>query len=320
MSTPHSPGGREQRERDRLRDDRDREGALRLRGGRADAPVLDDAVEVGRLDGDGEGLLVARGGERLRVRRAVLAERHLHDLEPQVAEVGPHRLAVLGVDPGREHRARAAAREPLGHQQRLDERGGALVERRVGDFQPGQQADVRLELEDRLQRPLRDLGLVRRVRRQPLGPVEHLVGDRRDVVVVEPGAQEERRVAGVGVLRRHPADEAADLDLGHRRRQVRRAAHGLRDRGKEVVDRLDADRREHRRALGVGGREELHFSCSSSRTYSAYASADISLPISTSVETFSLMSQPSPNGSSLMIPGSPTALLLTATTSPEIGV
>ena len=45
----------------------------------------------------------------------------------------------------------------------------------------------------------------------------------------------------------------------------------------------------------------------------------MSLAISSSVESLILMSQPSPCGSSLMMPGSETADLLTSTTSPETG-
>ncbi len=46
----------------------------------------------------------------------------------------------------------------------------------------------------------------------------------------------------------------------------------------------------------------------------------MSLPISSSVESLTLISQPSPCGSSLMMPGSATAPLLISTTSPETGM
>ena len=51
-----------------------------------------------------------------------------------------------------------------------------------------------------------------------------------------------------------------------------------------------------------------------------YSSAVISFRISSSVVTLSLISQPSPNGSSLTMPGSAIADLLTSTISPEIGM
>ena len=54
-------------------------------------------------------------------------------------------------------------------------------------------------------------------------------------------------------------------------------------------------------------RQELHFAFSSRWTYSSYCSADMSLSTSSSEESFSLMSHPSPYGSSLTMPGSATA-------------
>ena len=213
-------------------------------------------------------VVVDRGRERLRVGRARRRPSGTSTTSrPRFAKYVRTVSRYSGWMPA-ESTARVCPRdEPLGHEQRLDERRRALVERRVGDVEPGQQADVRLELEDRLERALRDLGLIRRVGRQPLGAVEHLVGDRRDVVVVDAGAQEERGVARVRrCAAREPAEEPADLDLGHRRRQVRRAART--DAGTEA-NRSSIERTpiaaSIARPLGVGGREKLHFSCSSSR-------------------------------------------------------
>ncbi len=166
-----------------------------------DVPVLDDAEEVGRLHRDGE-------GRRVHGRRQAPARR---SRRPRRA--GPRRSRARGSrsrcersrgTPGgsparRAPRASPALRQPLGHQQRLDERRRSLVERRVRHLEARQQADVRLELEDRLEGPLGDLRLVRRVGGQPLRAVEHLVRDRGHVVVVDAAAQEERRVAGIGV-------------------------------------------------------------------------------------------------------------------------
>src|SRR5262249_49258372 len=84
--------------------------------------------------------------------------------------------------------------------------------------------------------------------------------------------------------------------------------------------RRRADRAQHLFPVGPGDRQELHFSFSSSFRYPAYCSADMSFPTSSSVESLTLMSQPSPQGSSLTMPGSATADLLISTTSPESGM
>src|SRR5262249_12108747 len=147
-----------------------------------------------------------------------------------------------------------------------------------------------------------------------------LVGDRRDVVVVEARAEEEGGVPGGRVARGEAAHQPPDLDLREGTRQVGRLAHLARDRGEERLDGGRPDRAQHLRAVGVGDREELHFSFSSSFRYSAYFSAVMSFSTSSSVESLILISQPSPYGSSLTMPGSATAPLLISTTSPETGV
>jgi hypothetical protein len=157
----------------------------------------------------------------------------LDDLQSQVLKVRSHRLAVLGMDARRETARFLPFDSRSAIRRASTSADGALVERGVGDLEPRQLADVRLELEDRLKGALRDLRLVRRVRGQPLRAVQHLVRDRRDVVVVDAAAQEERGVARAGVLRREAAEEPADLDLRERRRQVRRLA----DLGRDVAKR-----------------------------------------------------------------------------------
>ena len=51
-----------------------------------------------------------------------------------------------------------------------------------------------------------------------------------------------------------------ELGLGERRLEVERGpeAHALRDVPEELLDRGDADRREHLLAVGVGQREVAH--------------------------------------------------------------
>ncbi len=92
-----------------------------------------------------------------------------------------NRVALLGADP---------------MEQRHGFRGcGGLVEqRRVGELHPGEVAHHGLEVQERLEPALRDLRLVRGVRRVPRGVLEHVALDdrRRDRVGVSQA--EQRRV------------------------------------------------------------------------------------------------------------------------------
>src|SRR5262249_21414453 len=93
--------------------------------------------------------------------------------------------------------------------------------------------------------------------------------------------------------------------------------HAGRNVAEEILDRVDADRREHRLPVGVGQREVGKGHCSA--TTCLYAST----PRSESTSDVSLMrtrtSHPSPYGSSFTVSGSSTALRFTSTTSPESG-
>ena len=60
---------------------------------------------------------------------------------------------------------------------------------------PVSSADLGLELEQVLQRALRDLGLVRRVGGQELAALDHVVDGRGHVMAIGAGADEERRRA-----------------------------------------------------------------------------------------------------------------------------
>ena len=62
--------------------------------------------------------------------------------------------------------------EPVAHQHRLGRRGAFVEHRGVGDLEPGQVADHRLEVEEGLQPALGDLGLVGRVGRVPARVLE----------------------------------------------------------------------------------------------------------------------------------------------------
>ena len=147
----------------------------------------------------------------------------------------------VGVDEEDHPRLRV---EAVQHRHRLG-RGGALVEqRRVGEIHAGEVAHHRLEVQQRLEPALADLGLVRRVRRVPRRVLEHVAQDhrRRDrVVVAEPDQRREHLVAA-GELAQ-PGER-----VGLRQRLGQRERRGLADHGRdrgvdELVERAVAQRR-----------------------------------------------------------------------------
>ena len=74
-------------------------------------------------------------------------------------------------------------------------------------------------------------------------------------MVVHPGAEEAGLRLGVGVARGERRQVVVDLGLGAARLEVERPVEPQRlgDLGEQLVDRADADRVEHRLAVGVGG-------------------------------------------------------------------
>ena len=108
-------------------------------------------------------------------------------------------------------------------------RGRGLVEqRRVRDRQPGEVADHRLEVQQRLEPALRDLRLVRRVRRVPGRVLEHVAQDdlRRVRAVVAEADHRRHHAVAVPEL----AQLGEHVDLGQRLRHVQVAAEQDRAR------------------------------------------------------------------------------------------
>ena len=138
-------------------------------------------------------------------------------------------------------------RDAVRHQDRFAGRGRAVVHGGVGDLHPGQVRHLRLELEEILQRALRDLRLVGRVGGEELRALDDVVDGGRHVVAIGARADEERPVAGGAVLRRERAHDARHFKLGASLRQIERLLQPLRRRyvGEEVVDFADADLRQH---------------------------------------------------------------------------
>ena len=161
-----------------------------------------------------------------------------------------------------------------------------IQQRRVRHFHPRQLRHHRLEVEERLEAALRDLGLIRGVWRVPAGVLHHHPQNdaRRDrVVVAEADVGAEGRVAV-----RQMRQTAQILVLAFRRRQVqrRREPDGPRDGFVDQrVERRDADRLEHpvafirrRSDVARGQTSRSRPACSSRqimrRSYAALSSSD----------------------------------------------
>jgi len=160
----------EQAERDRFGDHLDRQGAG-VAGGIGDGgKVLDHAEEVRRLDRDAAGAVTGGIANGVGGHAAVVAWCDYDDLEPGRAGVGVEHLPVHRMHClGQNHPSELAAFDAVGEKNGLDERGCTVVQRGVRDLHPRELAHQALKLEDGLERTLRNLGLIGRVRGEELG-------------------------------------------------------------------------------------------------------------------------------------------------------
>src|SRR5207244_8680618 len=179
----------------------------------------------------------------------------------------------------------------------------AVVARRVRNVHPGQFADRGLVLEDGLEDALAHLRLVRRVRGQELAALQDGVDDGRHVVVVDPRAEERQLARRVDIAAGEVLEVRDELRLRKRRveRQLAAKADAFGNVAEELLDRRDADRLEHRLAVGIGEREERVRHCSASTL--RYASTSSSAAASDGSESRMRTSHPSPYGSSFTVSG-----------------
>src|SRR6266516_292063 len=290
----------------------------RLGVGRSGGQVgrgLEHAEEVWLLE-DRAGC-VLRGRPELVGIGGTAAVRYLDDLEADARRIGLHDLAHLRVRRLGDHDLRAAGRV-LRDVAGVGSDGRAVVTRRVRDVHAGDLADRGLVLEDRLEHPLAQLRLIGRVRGQEFASLEHRVDDRRHVVVIEARPEERHVRPVVLVLRRELLEVGGELLLGQGRRNVQRPveANAFGQIGEQLLERLDADRLEHRVAVGVC-QGEVAQPCSA--RYRSYASASISDSASLGAESRTRAIHPSPYGSVLTVSGASTIARLTSTISPESG-
>ena len=111
-----------------------------------------------------------------------------HDLDPQSFSAGAHHLDGLRVTCLRDEERVIvlAAFEAMAHGHGFGGRSGLVEQRGIGDFHGGQIDDHGLEIEQRLQPPLGNLGLVGSVLGVPAGVLQNVaLNDRRgDAVVI----------------------------------------------------------------------------------------------------------------------------------------
>ena len=208
--------------------------------------IFDDAVVVGLLhDESCHAALSKFLVESLAVEHTTLS-RHEFDWEAVEVRVGlddaahlwVHRLAhqdavcLLGIAPS--------------HHGSFRRSSCAVVHRSVGNVHARQLCNHRLILEDVVERALRYLSLVRRVRRQELRALDEVLHYAGSIVVVASctgKADELPRVVGCSQL----FEEESQVSFRECFRQfvVSLELCGLRNVGKEVVNRLRASSLEH---------------------------------------------------------------------------
>ena len=159
----------------------------------------------------------------------------------------------MGMEAAREDRL-AAARDPPRHRDRLPAGGRAVIHGGVGDVAAVEARDLGLELEQRLERALGDLGLVGRVAGQELAALDQMIDARRDMMAIGAAAEEEGHLPGDQVAAGKAGQVTLDRHLAGMVGEARDLAAepgGLGHVDEQIVDRRSADRGQHLLAVGV---------------------------------------------------------------------
>ncbi len=254
----HLPRRLQRAERHRLghRDHQQRADGAALGGERG---VVREAAEEVRGLHDDAGMALADPADQILDADRIGIE--AFDGKVGEAQLGFDHLGVVRVHAARDQH-RLAPRDARSHQRGFRASGGGVVHRGVGDLHPGEQAHLGLELEQRLQRALRDFGLVRRVAGEEFAALDQGVHRRRNVVAIRPRPQERRRAAGRDVAHRELGKGALDRDLALVVGQVedRAVAHRLRHVDEQILDPARTDRRQHVAAVVGAQRQIAHYS------------------------------------------------------------
>ncbi len=131
--------------------------------------------------------------------------------------------------------------------------------RGVGYLHAGQRADHALILKDGLQRPLADFRLVRSVGGIEFGTTYDVIYHAGHVVIIGPGPQKTGIMVQVGIALAHPLQFPENLQLGERLWQGDlRETQRLRHVGKQVLDAVHPDGRQHRLPFGLAMGDVSH--------------------------------------------------------------
>jgi hypothetical protein len=206
--------------------------------------ALDGGGEVPDLAG-GARVLEQHPEARLRVEvDGGVADDHL---DPERFGPGRHHGDGLGVAPGvDEERSAGVLGRPAAQGHGLGRGRGLVEHRRVGHVGAGEVGHHGLEVQQRLEPALADLGLVGRVGRVPGRVLEHVAADHRGRVgaVVAHADQRGAHLVGGGQLPEPP--DHRGLAGGHREVEgFRRADGGGHRHLDEVVKVLEAETGEH---------------------------------------------------------------------------
>ncbi len=150
---------------------------------------------------------------------------------------------------------------PCGHDDRLPAGGRPVIHGGIGNGAAIEARHLRLELEQHLQRALRDLRLVGRVGGQELAALDQVIDGRRHVVAIGPRPAVEGRVVCGKVLLRQPPHVLFDCHFGGVQRQAFDGSVEVmlgRHIGEQGIDGGGADSLQHRRAVIVGQGEVAH--------------------------------------------------------------
>ena len=260
--------GLDQPQRDRLGHHRDQQRALGVRriGNRGE--IGNAAQDVGILHHHCRSLTVDCRDQRgvIRLRDQLRDARVDH-----VAGKPGHRRcsgSVVRMQSARQQHFRPF-RDPPGHRDGLPARGRSVVHRCIGHLGSEQPRHLRLELEQHLQRTLRDFRLVRGIGGQELAALDQVIDRGRNMVAIGPCPKEKRRRSRRQVLRSQRGHVPLDRHFAGVQRQPRhRTGQPRLGRyiSKQLVDRASADHAEHVRPFGRSQGKIPHRLTTPSRT------------------------------------------------------
>ena len=239
----HLARRRQQRERQRIgADDDQRVRFVRRTDFRRE--FADRARGAGILQHQSERL---RRGDRCQIARC-----HIEDTDADRQRARRQHGTRLRMQVGR-NRQHVGLRPADGvrHRHRLGRRGGLVQQRGVGDLHRRQFADHGLEVEQRLQPPLGDLRLIRRIGGVPARILQHIPLDHRRRVRAVIAHADQRLLQHI--LPGEAAQFGDHRRLVDRRRQIQRAVgadrrrHGLR---RQIIQRRRAHFVQHRGDVG----------------------------------------------------------------------